>query len=285
MKVTILDDFSLSKIAHSGQCFRVREFSDGTYRFIIGKNILYIKNIDTDTYEVSCTDEEWKEIWVPYFDLKRNYLEIRKSIPTIDTYLSKAAIEGQGIRILCQDPWEIMVTFIISQRKSIPAIKQSVELLATRFGSLITTPYEKIYTFPMPHQLAQASEEELYECKLGYRVPYVADAVDRVLSGTTNLSLFPGLSDTELIKALKEVHGVGDKVANCICLFAYGRTNMAPIDTWILKIINKEYNGMNPFPFYGETAGIMQQYAFYYAQSHKGELTHGSNNNTGRNDT
>ena len=90
MKVTILDDFSLPKIAHSGQCFRVREFSDGTYRFIIGKNILYIKNIDTDTYEVSCTDEEWKEIWVPYFDLKRNYLEIRKSIPTIDTYLSKA---------------------------------------------------------------------------------------------------------------------------------------------------------------------------------------------------
>lgn len=147
MRVIISDDFSLPKIASSGQCFRVKEFGDGTYRFITGKNILYIKNADRDSYEVSCTDEEWKEIWVPYFDLKRNYLEIRKSIPAIDTYLFKAAIEGQGIRILCQDPWEIMVTFIISQRKSISAIKHSVELLATRFGSLITTPYEKYILF------------------------------------------------------------------------------------------------------------------------------------------
>lgn len=269
MQVTISDDFDLQKIANSGQCFRVRDFDDRMFRFITGSEVLYIKELSRARYEVSCSDEVWKRVWVPYFDLERNYLRVREAIPNSDTYMQSAARGGKGIRILRQDPWETLVTFIISQRKSIPAIKASVELLAARFGEMKSTPYETLDTFPSAAQLEKASDQDLIDCKLGYRVSYVKDAVAKVLSGDVNLPALPCLPDTDVLNALKTVRGVGGKVASCVCLFSYGRTGVAPVDTWIHKIIACEYGGIDPFPSYGEVAGIMQQYAFYYAISHK----------------
>ena len=140
MEILISDDFGLRKIAHSGQCFRVREFGDGMFRFVTGSEVLYIKELSVKHFEISCSAETWNHTWIPYFDLERNYFHIHDTIPDSDTYLQLAAKEGQGIRILHQDPWETLVTFIVSQRKSIPAIKNSVELLANRFGEAITTP-------------------------------------------------------------------------------------------------------------------------------------------------
>lgn len=158
----------------------------------------------------------------------------------------------------------------------IPAIKISVELLANRFGVAKTTPYETLYTFPTVLQLANADDQDLVECKLGYRVPYVKDAIIKVMSGSVDLVTISDLSNIEILDVLKTIRGVGDKVANCICLFSYGRIGVAPVDTWIYKIIAQEYDGVNPFPTYGEHAGIMQQYAFYYAISNKGRFANGS---------
>ena len=269
MQVSISDDFDLQKIADSGQCFRVKKFRDGMFRFITGSEALYIRKLSGARYEVSSSDKAWKRVWVPYFDLERNYLRIREAIPASDPYMQSAARGGKGIRVLRQDPWETLITFIISQRKSIPAIKASVEMLATRFGEIITTPYETLYTFPSAAQLEKASDQDLTDCKLGYRVSYLKDAVAKVLSGNVDLPALSCLSDTDVLNALKTVRGVGDKVAACVCLFSYGRTGVAPIDTWIQKIIECEYGGVNPFPAYGEVAGILQQYAFYHAISHK----------------
>ena len=139
-----------------------------------------------------------------------------------------------------------------------------------------TTPYETLYTFPTVLQLANADDQDLVECKLGYRVPYVKDAITKVMSGSVDLVMISDLSDIEILDVLKTIRGVGDKVANCICLFSYGRIGVAPVDTWIYKIIAQEYGGVNPFPAYGEHAGIMQQYAFYYAISNKGRFANGS---------
>lgn len=269
MQVTISDDFDLQKIADSGQCFRVRDFGDGMFRFITGSDVLYIRKLSRARYEVSCPDEVWRRVWVPYFDLERNYLRIRQAIPASDPYMRSAARGGRGIRVLRQDPWETLVTFIISQRKSIPAIKASVELLARRFGEIITTLYETLYTFPSASQLEKASDQNLADCKLGYRLSYVKDAIAKVLSGSLDLLALSGLPDADIFNALKTVRGVGDKVASCVCLFSYGRTGVAPVDTWIHKIIAREYGGVDPFPAYGEVAGILQQYAFYDAISHK----------------
>ena len=277
MQVTISDDFDLQKISDSGQCFRVKELGDGTFRFITGDEVLYIEKLSRARYEVSCPDEAWRRVWVPYFDLEHNYLRIRQAIPNSDTYMQSAARSGRGIRILRQDPWETLITFIISQRKSIPAIKASVELLAAGFGEIINTPYETLYTFPSVSQLEKADNQDLIDCKLGYRVSYVKDAIAKVLRGCLDLPGLSGLPDMDVFNALKTVRGVGDKVASCVCLFSYGRTGVAPVDTWIHKIIACEYSGVDPFPAYGEVAGIMQQYAFYDALSHKERFSGGEN--------
>lgn len=272
MIIKLTDDFDLQKIADSGQCFRVRTFEDGTYRFITEDQLLYIKKVDDEMYDISCSEELWIKIWYPYFDLDRSYSEVRGRIGSRDKYMLSAAENGLGIRILRQDPWEMLITFIISQQKTIPAIKSAVEILSANYGTLLPSDREEIYSFPTPKQLSGITGEILREYKLGYRAPYILDAVRQVLSGKLDLHALASRSDRKLFEALKQVNGVGEKVSNCICLFAYGRTRLAPVDTWIKKVIDQKYKGKNPFPKYKDGAGIMQQYIFYYAQTHKDEF-------------
>lgn len=274
MIVTIQDDFDLYKIAHSGQCFRATQEADNTYRFITGENILHIAEIsdndDSDkTFEVSCTKDEWDKVWFEYFDLGTDYKQIRASIPKEDIYLRNAASLGKGIRILKQDKFETLISFIISQRKSIPAIKKSVESLVGKYGK--KSDPEEVHFFPTAAQLSKATTEELAECGLGYRVPYIMKVTKQIEDGTVNLDAWDSLSDDELVTVLKSIYGVGDKVANCVALFSYHRTGLAPVDTWIKKVIETKYSGINPFAGYGNNAGIMQQYMFYQAQHLKGE--------------
>lgn len=264
MRIEIDDDFDLHKIDISGQCFRVNDFAEGLYRFVHRDNVLYIRRICEGTYDVDCDLNTWTDVWHPYFDLDRNYRRIRESIPKEDVFMREAAEDGAGIRILRQDPFEMIISFIISQRKSIPAIRTSIELICRRYGTPVTTPYEKLYLFPAPSILAQATVDELRECKLGYRVPYILDAARRVADRVLVPDDLYALPDEALFETLLTVKGIGRKVANCICLFAYSRTAMVPVDTWIAQIIEHEYNGRNAFLDYGNVGGIMQQYAFYH---------------------
>ena len=278
MKITIDDDFDLDKIINSGQCFRPKKITEDTYRFITGEHVVDVTDETpcSDNSEdgrlhdkdratrlsVSCDREEWDDIWHPYFDLDTNYRDIRNSIPKEDKYLKTAADHGAGIRILRQDKFEMLISFIISQRKSIPAIRTSVERLVSLYG------HDGF--FPKPSDMLGATEEELSSCALGYRVPYVRNAIELVAHGDIDLEALDELPDEDLFERLKSFHGVGDKVANCVALFAYHRTGRAPVDTWIARVINEQYSGVNPFPKYGTVAGIMQQYMFFYAQNYKG---------------
>ena len=271
MEVCIPDDFDPEKIMDSGQCFRAVRLEDGTFRFLTGDQAVYLRRTGEERWEVSCGGETWERMWRPYFDLGRNYRAVREKIPARDTFLQETARTGAGIRILRQDPWETLLTFIISQRKSIPAIRAMVEELSRRYGTELRTPVETLYAFPTPVQLKEVTVEDYIDCKAGYRAPYLRDAVERVLAGETDLEALATLPDRELLTALEEVKGVGVKVASCVALFAYGRTACAPVDTWISKIIRKKYRGRDPFVRYGDGAGIMQQYFFYYALRHKGE--------------
>lgn len=270
MIITTYDDFDLQKICDSGQCFRCKQI-ENFYRFITQDHVLYIKPLSDSSFDISCNSDDWNRTWIPYFDLSRNYAKIRTYIQN-DQFMTTAANTGTGIRILQQDSWEMLITFIISQRKNIPAIKKSVEALAAAYGNTIHTEYEKINTFPSPEVLNHATETELAQCGLGYRVPYIKDAAAKVLNGTVLSDSWNDFDDETLLTKLKTVKGVGDKVANCIMLFSYGRTASAPVDTWIRKIIVKYYDDRNPFVKYGDNAGIMQQYAFYYIQQHKTEV-------------
>ncbi len=270
MNIKITDDFDLQKITDSGQCFRVKAFPDGMYRFITGSNVLYIKRLERSFYQISCTEARWKDFWHSYFHLDRSYRRIRRQIPDTDSYMKQAAASGLGLRILRQEPWEMLITFIISQQRTIPSIKKAVEGIAQVYGDAVKTDYETIYLFPSPAQMCRVTLEDLNQFRLGYRSSYILNAIHKVYGGELDLDGIGDYDDTALFHALKSVRGVGDKVANCIALFSYGRTSLAPVDTWIKKVIDKEYQGQAPFSGYGDTAGIMQQYMFYYAQQNKG---------------
>ena len=265
-RITINDDMDLEKIAHCGQCFRAGDIGGGLYRFVTGRNVLYLK-AECEYYEASCTPEEWANVWNSYFDLDRCYARVRASIR--DPWLLKASEEGTGIRVLRQEPFEMLITFLISQRKSIPAIRRAVESLCTLLGDPVATAYETLHLFPSPAAILNAGEAALGGCGLGYRVPYVLDAARKVVSGELDPEALRAADTGDVITALLGVHGVGIKVAGCVALFAYGRSESVPVDTWIAKLIAEKYNGNDPFRQYGENAGLLQQYAFFCARGKK----------------
>lgn len=267
MQIEILDDFDLEKIAACGQCFRAKPIDDGLYRFVSGDHVVYIKARGNHQFSVSCTDSEWEEFWARYFDLDRCYSNLYYEEREKHDFVRKAMDCGRGIRILRQDPWEMLLTFIISQRKSIPAISKSVEALAEKYGHPIETDRETLFSFPTPKEMAHATTEELQKCGLGYRAPYIYDAIQKVSSGALDLRAIENYGDAELFEELQTVHGVGKKVANCVCLFGYGRTSRVPVDVWISRAVDEDCGGEDPFTLFQNNAGIIQQYIFYYKAS------------------
>ncbi len=268
MRVKISDDFDLMKIVDSGQCFRPKKIENGSVRFISGKNFVYIKRIDEDIFDVNCTPEEWNGFWKNYFDLETNYSEIRRKIYDFaagrkcGNFLKEVTDCGAGIRILKQEPFEMLLSFIISQRKSIPSIRSSVEKISNFFGREVETPYEKIRLFPAPEDFS-AGCANLEKCGLAYRQNYLEDAIKRVLSCELDLEKISNLPDDELLTELQKIKGVGMKVANCVALFAYHRVDCAPVDVWIKRAIDEDFDGENIFEKFGKYAGILQQYVFF----------------------
>jgi len=267
MIVKLKDEIDLKIIQKSGQCFRVEEIKGGLFRFITGKNIVYIREKSKKEIEVSCDEKTWKNVWEEYFDLGTDYAKICKEERGKNSFADAAMEFGRGLRILKQDEWEMLISFIISQRKSIPAISSCIEALCDKFGEKIETEYEKVNLFPTPQSLLNASADELKACGLGYRAPYIRDAAMKVAAGELDLNAISTLSDDELFERLLEVHGVGKKVANCVLLFGYARKERVPIDVWISRVIDEEFGGENLFPIFGKNGGIMQQYIFYYEKN------------------
>ncbi|MDO4564308.1 MAG: DNA glycosylase [Clostridia bacterium] len=267
MRVTISDEIDLWKIINSGQCFRATCDDSGVYRFISGDKLLCMRSNGDDSFEVDCSDSDWAGFWSAYFDLGRNYASLRMSFPSETDYFSRVLSGGTGIRILRQEPFETLITFIISQRKSIPAIKKAVELLCRALGEVCTYS-EKTHLFPKPERIAEAPDGVLAACGLGYRLSYVKNAAIRVCAGL-DLNALNALSDEELVNELKKFEGVGDKVASCTALFAYGRMGLAPIDVWIARAIENDLGGQNPFEGHKEYSGLLQQYMFFDAIQRK----------------
>ena len=264
MTVTIRDDFDLDKIALSGQCFRVGR-PGGAYQFIHGRNVLILRHAGGMDYDASCGEAAWDTVWRRYFDLDRDYAALRARHECDGPYVRAALNYGRGLRVLRQDPWEMLITFILSQRKSIPAISGCVEALARRWGDPIDGPAGTVYAFPTPRQLRRADEAALRAMGLGYRAPYVADAAARVCDDEAfSPERLGALDDQGLIQALYQLRGVGAKVARCVALFGYGRTACAPIDVWIGRAIDTQFGGRSPFDDCGGDAGLIQQYIFYY---------------------
>ena len=274
MTIRKIEYFSLSKIADSGQAFRIKMLDDTHCELVAYGRYLQIADIGEGSYAFSCSEKEFDSIWFRYFDLERDYSAIEKSIDPEDTYLVAAADFGRGIRILKQDIFETVISYIISQRRSIPSITTSVERISELCGRAIPAPVlcdpfikpskDVFHAFPAPSELASLPFDRLQDTGVGYRAPYIAQAAAGFADGMLDPSSLEQLSDDELYKALTAMYGVGTKVANCVMLFAFARTGRFPVDVWIQRIMDRYYGGSFDTSPYPDTAGIMQQFMFFY---------------------
>ena len=257
----------IDAIARSGQCFRLREEAAGDFLLVAMGQALRITQLGEGRCLFHCDAGAYQSLWSPYFDLDTDYADFGRDIPPEDGFLQRALAYGRGLRILRQDAWEMLITFIISQRKNIPAIKSAVEQLSRSFGAPIPGTSGDCFAFPTPRALADCSGQDLAACSLGYRCRYVGAAARMVAEEELDLEALARLPDDALREALLRVPGVGDKVANCVMLFGFHRIAAFPRDVWINRIIDSEYGGDFPVARYPGYAGVIQQYMFHYARA------------------
>ncbi len=269
MIIKVDDDLDLRKIADSGQCFRWEPVSDDGYRIIHRKSCIYIYPEGEAGFRLTCDEDEFEEIWRDYFDLGESYSNIRKRIDRDDDpFLYDACEYGRGIRILRQDPWETLISFIISQNRNIPAIKNSISILCDVVSHTVTDRRGVTFNaFPTPEEILSLSDAELSMCRLGYRDKYILSAARMVAEGAILAEPLFDADEETTTETLTSIHGVGKKVAGCVSLFGLHHIDAFPIDVWIRRVLDKEYPGGYPLDKYAPYNGIYQQYMFYYARS------------------
>lgn len=260
-------NFSISQICRSGQCFRMAErgeAADGIYSLVAAGRYLELRQ-EGDEILFDCPQADFDEVWKKYFDLETDYARIIASIDEEDVYLVSAAGFGSGIRILRQDLWEMIISFIISQQNNIRRIRRCIDLLCRQYGERKQTGKGVVYYgFPTPETLAGAEMEDLCACNLGYRSRYVHETAVSIRNGEVDLEALHGMDYPSARAELMKLCGVGAKVADCICLFALHKTEAFPVDTHIHQVLEARYPGGFSFEKYGQYVGVLQQYMFYY---------------------
>ncbi len=263
------EEFSPALISDSGQCFRMRRFSDeaGEYCTLIARGKkLTVRALGENRFYFSCEKGAYETLWKDYFDLDTDYALYRQKADKQDLFLQSAIQQGYGLRILRQEPFETLITFLLSQRKAIPLIKRSVEELCRLFGEQID---DAAFAFPTPQALADAPMDGLLSCGLGYRADYVLQAAKRVAGGKVDLDALSTLSDEELYETLLGFYGVGKKIARCVMLYGYHRLDSVPFDVWMDRAAKRYPDGRFPYCEKGQCGGVLQQYVFEYIRREK----------------
>jgi N-glycosylase/DNA lyase len=242
----------------------VENSRDSGYNLVAFGKYLEIHQ-DNENIIFDCTQEEYDSVWKNYFDMDTDYSAIIEGIDNNDGYLSSAAEYGSGIRILRQDLWEMIISFIVSQQNNIKRIRKCINLLCEKYGEkMVSESGVEYYAFPTPESLSKATIEELFGCNLGYRSRYIRETANAIYNKEIDLDALYELDYASARKKLLKLCGIGTKVADCICLFALHKTEAFPIDTHINKVLKEQYTEGFPFDKYGEYSGILQQYIFYY---------------------
>ena len=267
IKITPEDDFSAKKIFDCGQCFRWNENPDGSYTGVALGRAARVREDGGSVY-ITGTIEDFETVWSDYFDFGSNYARRRK-LCAVDDYMLAASEYGRGIRILNQDRWEALCSFIISQCNNIPRIKKIVETMSSLWGEGTELEGREYRAFPNAERVAALSERDREPLRSGYRAPYILNAARMVSEGRLDLEALSKLEYAEAKRRLMELPGIGEKVANCVVLFSLRMPSAFPIDVWIKKAIAEHYpNGLDTSVF-GENAGLAQQYMFYYQRDRK----------------
>lgn len=275
-----IEDFDLKETLECGQCFHFlnTEESDNNYTYLISSfnRGLKIEQKNGDLIFHDTTVDEYNSIWKEYFDLDRDYKSIKKEIGDASPELRDIIEKNSGIRLLNQDFFETLISFIISQNNQIPRIKKLVNDISEKWGSKSFSYIDNIYNFPDAGTMDKVTEEELRELKTGFRAPYIVDAVSKFNSGEINEEELRQADTAECEKKLCIIKGVGNKVANCVMLFSLGKRDSFPIDVWMKRVLEQVYfNGEEKskeylFDFskdkFGSLGGYAQQYLFAFAR-------------------
>lgn len=268
-----MDNFSIKQTLECGQVFRFT--NEGNKFTLIAKNrVLEIEEKEDSHIFYNTSKSDFENIWINYFDLDRDYDIIQQKISVNDDIMKNAILYGKGIRILNQDYFETIISFIISQNNRIPMIKAVIENISNKYGNKINNTYS---AFPSVETLSKVSDEDLRLCKTGFRSKYILDCVNKINEGSLNLQELEKYSTDELKVKLMEIKGIGEKVSDCIVLFGYGRREAFPVDVWIKRVMEfYYYNNVSTdnkiirkdaLEKYGELGGYAQQYLFYMARS------------------
>ena len=273
-------NFNIKQILECGQCFRWEKKAELNYIIIAyGRVIEVIQEGDKVTI-LNSNKEDFDNIWFEYFDLGRDYSKIKDELSK-DEILKKSVDYGYGIRILSQEPFELVISFIISARNSIPSIKKTIKKISERWGNEIEYNGEKFYTFPTPEMLKNATEDEIRETGASFRSKYIVATVCNInkalndIDGVYNLKRIASLSDDECHTALQEFKGVGAKVSDCIMLFSMKKYSAFPVDVWVKRAMMHFYDAkegsLNKIRIFArdkfkDLSGFAQQYLFYYAR-------------------
>lgn len=270
--------FEPNHVFDCGQCFRWEKQRDGSYTGIFNNNVLNVNKIDNDIIFKGICENNIKEVCTKYFDLARNYEDIKLELSKVDDNLKKSIDYGEGIRILNQDLWETIISFIISANNNIPRIKGIINRLSEKFGSKIEWDGDTYYTFPTVQQLARASVQDLRSLGLGFRDARVYETTKMILNKEVDLDKMYEEDTSKARESLLTLSGVGPKVADCILLFSkLKRFDVFPIDVWVRRVMNelyiknedetkvskKEIENLAKEK-YGNLEGIAQQYLFYW---------------------
>ena len=273
------DSFELKDIFDCGQCFRWNEQEDGSYTGVFKGNVLNVKKEENKVTFKGICNGDIKEVVEDYFDLNRDYEKIKETLSHIDDNMKKSVEYGKGIRILNQDLWETIISFIISANNNIPRIKGIIERLSKNYGKEIDYSGEKYYTFPTTEELKDVSVEKYRELGLGFRDIRLYETTKMILNREVDLDELRNNPNTmEVRDKLLTLSGVGPKVADCILLFSdLKRFEVFPIDVWVRRVMNDLYiknedeTKVNKKQIekiakekFGDLAGLAQQYLFYW---------------------
>ena len=272
------DSFNIIHIFECGQCFRWNKEDDESYTGVIKNGVLNVKQHNDEIVFTGIVNGDFEKTIKEYFDLETDYKHYKKTLSKIDEYLKESIEFGDGIRILNQDLWECIISFIISANNNIPRIKKIIDRLSNAYGDRIIWKEKEYYTFPTPEKLSKASIEDLRGLGLGFRDKRVYKTTKMILEKEVDLDYLYNCDDTSKIREeLLKLDGVGEKVADCIMLFSLKRIDVFPIDVWVRRVMNdlyihneseekvdkKQILKLANEKFLG-LQGIAQQYLFYW---------------------
>ena len=276
-------NFNIKQILECGQCFRWEKVNDNNYIGVAFGKVIEVLQEGNNVTIYNSNKNDFENIWFNYFDLDRDYDKIKEGLAN-DEILTKSVEYGYGIRLLNQDPFELLISFIISARNSIPSIMKTIKKISEKWGEAIEYKGKTYYTFPTPEQLKNATLDEIKDTGASFRSKYILDTIARVneASETGNkdydLEYIKTLPADECHKALQNFMGVGAKVADCIMLFSMSKYSAFPVDVWVKRAMMHFYGAedgsLNKIRIFarnkfGDLSGFAQQYLFYYARENK----------------